>query len=537
MTAGMRRAILTVLAGWLAISAAVFFFRPLMPVDETRYLTVAWEMYLRHSWVLPTLNFEPYSHKPPMLFWIILAGWKLGGLGITPVRLLLSGAVIGLFFLTARLARHLFPAREGVPPAAMLVLAGLPLFLVYASMIMFDTLLACAVTAGLIAIRHAALAGSGFKRWAILGGIIGLGILIKGPVALVYILPSALLAPLWLERPVHGWGRWYGGILAAIGTGAAIALCWAIPAAITGGDAYAQKIFVTQSAGRMVNAFDHREPFWFYGPMLAAFILPLLAWPALWRGASDLRREKTDRHSLRFLLCAAVPVFVFFSTISSKQIHYMVPILPAISILAATALTSLPDRTVAWRSAIWPVLLSALPSFILLAERAAVRYGHTGVPAWANVMGGFLPWVAVAHIGFAALLAALCRIRPHMALHAFAAAAFALVVTVHVQAGQSLLPRYDFGPTASVIQAYKHRPLAVAPKYDGEYGYAFLLEHPVTTVEGNTIDAWLAQNPDGVVIIRNNEADDDLAKYYNILARQPFRNDKLLQLVEAKKPR
>jgi hypothetical protein len=49
--------------------------RPPFPIDETRYLTVAWEMYQRNDWVLLHLNGAPYSHKPPLLFWLINLGW------------------------------------------------------------------------------------------------------------------------------------------------------------------------------------------------------------------------------------------------------------------------------------------------------------------------------------------------------------------------------------------------------------------------------------------------------------------------------
>jgi len=53
--------------------------RPLFPVDETRYLTVAWEMFSNHNWILPTLNGIPYHHKPPVLFWLINLMWGIFG--------------------------------------------------------------------------------------------------------------------------------------------------------------------------------------------------------------------------------------------------------------------------------------------------------------------------------------------------------------------------------------------------------------------------------------------------------------------------
>ena len=58
--------------------------------------------------------------------------------------------------------------------------------------------------------------------------------------------------------------------------GAALALCWAIPAAIEGGKEFADKIFWGQNAGRMVKAFDHQRPF--IGISLFYLFLPSLGW-------------------------------------------------------------------------------------------------------------------------------------------------------------------------------------------------------------------------------------------------------------------
>src|SRR5690554_7503029 len=75
--------------GWLPLYLLIVVIalltRPLMPVDETRYVGVAWDMWQSGSWVVPLLNAEPYSHKPPLLFWLIHVGWALFGVNeITP---------------------------------------------------------------------------------------------------------------------------------------------------------------------------------------------------------------------------------------------------------------------------------------------------------------------------------------------------------------------------------------------------------------------------------------------------------------------
>ena len=67
------------LALWFALLLLSLLTRPLLPVDETRYLAVAWEMWQRGDFLVPFLNGAPYSDKPPLFFWLMHAGWWLFG--------------------------------------------------------------------------------------------------------------------------------------------------------------------------------------------------------------------------------------------------------------------------------------------------------------------------------------------------------------------------------------------------------------------------------------------------------------------------
>ncbi len=61
------------------LTVAALASRTSLPVDETRYLAVAWEMWQRGDFLVPFRNGEAYSHKPPLLFWLIHAGWAIFG--------------------------------------------------------------------------------------------------------------------------------------------------------------------------------------------------------------------------------------------------------------------------------------------------------------------------------------------------------------------------------------------------------------------------------------------------------------------------
>ena len=124
------------------LSALALFARPLTPIDETRYVGVAWEMWLKNEYLVLFKNGEPYSHKPPLLFWLVHAGWAVFGVNDTWPRLipvLCGAATVGV---TTRIALRLWPDAPQRAMRAAWILAGAMLFGVFTQVLMFDMLLA-----------------------------------------------------------------------------------------------------------------------------------------------------------------------------------------------------------------------------------------------------------------------------------------------------------------------------------------------------------------------------------------------------------
>jgi len=516
-------AYIVIAAGILSLFVCVTIFRPLMPVDETRYMSVAWEMMQQGNWILPTLNYEAYSHKPPLLFWLIRGTWSIFGVDVWPVRILMLGLMAAFLFLTQCFGRALAQRQESDPGhtgiQAMLMLSALPLYLIYGTTIMFDTMMGLCVVGAMILLWRIAQ-GSRWALWFGFGALLGIGILAKGPVALLYMLPPAFLVRLWRgEIP----GGWFKGLAMAILTGAMIGLAWAVPAALSGGDAYAEKIFVTQSAGRMVNAFDHREPLWFYIPVLAGFLAPLLLIPNLWSSIKTGLKTPQKKQALYFVLSWVLPVFLFFSLINSKQIHYMIPILPGFAALAALSLSG---REI--KSVVMPLAVMLLPSIVV------IFYEVLETP----FMGMKLPESAE-HLGYAHIILSILIMmwakyglgRDHAQV-ALAMGAFVMVFMIHAQLGDRFLPKYDLSPLAAAVEPYKARPMAAAPKYDGEYGFVMRMTKPITSIgrEKEEVANWFAANPDGIILLRYKNPDQ--VADYNVLYTQPFRPKEYLSIVE-----
>jgi 4-amino-4-deoxy-L-arabinose transferase-like glycosyltransferase len=320
---------------WLFVILASIYARPLIPIDETRYLSVAWEMWQNNDFLVPHINGQPYSHKPPLLFWLIHLSWFLFGVGELSARIVAPLFGLGSLLLTVKLANLLWPEDRSVSAAAPYILLGSIIWTIYGSLTMFDTLLTFFSLLGLICILKAQKRNS-ILPWIGLSLSIGLGILAKGPILLLYLLPSLFLAPWWSSRETFCWKNWFNSSLIALIAGLAIAACWALPAAQAGGPEYEKAILFSQTAGRMVHAFAHDRPFYWYLACIPLLCFPWLFWLPAWKGW----KRKPAEQSTRFCISALLPSFCILSFVSGKQLHYILPLLPVGAMYCARLVTS-----------------------------------------------------------------------------------------------------------------------------------------------------------------------------------------------------
>ena len=177
--------------------------RPLMPIDETRYVSVAWEMWHAHSWVLPLMNGEPYSDKPPLLFWLIQAGWGVFGVNAWWPKLIAPLAALVAMQHLYRIARRLGYAGSRARVAPMVLMAML-MWNLYSGALMFDILL----TACLLGAISPLVSGALTRRRALQCGVwLGLALLAKGPAVFVTFGPILLGLRWWRTEPLGAGGR------------------------------------------------------------------------------------------------------------------------------------------------------------------------------------------------------------------------------------------------------------------------------------------------------------------------------------------
>jgi 4-amino-4-deoxy-L-arabinose transferase-like glycosyltransferase len=490
------RAWWVLLAGWAVFAIASIWLRPLWPVDETRYASVAWEMWLRGDFLVPYINGEPYSHKPPLLFWLIQLGWGLFGVNDWWPRMVAPLCALAAVPLTLRLGRLLWPhegeMRRDASVTAVWILFGTLLFAGFITLTMFDLLLLLCAMAGMIGVLNL----SNQKRipgllW--LGTGIGLGVLAKGPVILLHVLPAAVVAPWWAPQLKGRLGRWYLDLLLGVLLGAALALAWALPAGYFGGEAYRHAIFWGQTAGRVSESFAHRAPLWYYLPLLPLILFPWFVWPRFWKGFFSAGLQDKG---IRFLLAWLLLTLVGFSLVSGKQAKYLVPLVPAFALLAGYAL-SRATSPVRWWEMLPPMAgFLSLPAFLVYLR---TRPEAMQLPEWAAE----IPlWPIVVLVLAAPLLLFFCRKETAMQVRVLAFAMLAAFAVAGAGVIPAFVPYSDPGPAARHLAALQDQkvPLAHLGKYHAQYNFVGRLRAPIAILDPQEVKAWVAAHPEGQVL-------------------------------------
>ena len=501
---------------WLLILLTALLTRPLLPVDETRYAAVAWEMWSRGDFLVPYLNGEPYSHKPPLYFWLIHAGWWLFGVHEWVLRCIAPLLALCILFASAGLSRQLWPGDAVTARLVPWLVFGSIFFSAFISWVQIDLLLVLMILLAMTGIVRAARGARG--AWLLTGVAIGLGVLSKGPVMLLQVLPVALLAPLWIRASgTHTWRRWYAGIAASVLLGVAIALAWAWPAAQAGGDGYREAILWGQTAHRMVQSFAHAHPVWWYLPWLPLLFAPWILLPWCW---SAVRRAGvTSDEGLRFCLTWLLSVFILMSLVSGKQIKYLLPLLPAFALLLGRILSRMDSAVIKQR----PWLLAGV-LFVTGALLASLPF-FMEAAAWINdihPLWGVLLMVAAVVL---LLQRRLSAVATPQRLTLFSVL---VIVVLHLGVFRIAAPAYDLQSASRVIaraQAAGHE-VAIAARYHGQFGFAGRLTQTLVQLPADAALAWAGQHPQDYLVVITRSVEE----YPKAVFTQPYRSRYLLIL-------
>ena len=363
---------------WLLLFLAViaFYFyglghMPFVGPDEPRYAQVAREMFLRGDLITPTLGGLTWFEKPPLLYWMMMASFRLFGISEWAARLgpALSGllTVFAVFWTGKRVCRSSIEYQmTGLAPWSAIVVASTLGIIVFSRGVSFDIVVTMTTAWALSFFLVSELEQNEKPRRRLLFGFyifIGLSLMAKGLIGLV--IPFGVVGLYQLMRrefPARSflYTFWWGLPVAF-----AVASTWYVPVVLKHGWPFINVFFIQHHFARYLsNRYRHPQPFYFYLLVLIPLSLPWTAF--LIEGLVKARRwrlrspDSVDRLRVFALAWLLVPL-AFFSFSGSKLPGYILPVLPAGALITGERLTKFlsGDRDGVWAMRITGALFGA----------------------------------------------------------------------------------------------------------------------------------------------------------------------------------
>ncbi|BCL75329.1 hypothetical protein JHS3_10650 [Jeongeupia sp. HS-3] len=345
---------------WLLfISFAVLWFstlgyRKLISPDEGRYAEIGREMLASGDWLTPRLNAIKYFEKPILQYWATAANFKLFGETEFAARLWpgLTGfiAIIALYFTAKRLFRRRNDAETRAVGASVMLASSL-WWIGNGHFLSLDmgvsSFLAIALFAFVWAQQDDASPRENRNAMLVAWGAIALAVMSKGLIGLVFPGGTLIIYSLW-TRDWKPWTRMH--FVKGIALLLLITAPWFVMVSRTNPE-FAHFFFIHEHFQRFATDEARRDgSWWYFVPVLLAGMLPWTALlPQIIR-AGWLSRPSQRFQAQRFLLAWAVLIFLFFSKSQSKLPSYILPMFPALALLAGYTLIELRRRSWLWLS-------------------------------------------------------------------------------------------------------------------------------------------------------------------------------------------
>lgn len=394
--------------GWCLASAiwAAVFLTGLgsqeLIYEEGRRATPAREMLHTGDFVTPRLYGEAYLHKPPLFFWLVAGcGRLLGGVNELAVRLPSVLSVLAALVVLYRFDRQRLDRATRI---LAVLFAGVCVMLVEKGRLgEIDAFLSLLVLAALACWwRGETRGGLSIRDWAVIGVLLGVAVLTKGPAGpLLFYLPIVCYC-LWERRP--GSLLSVGHLLALLLAGApsVVWLLLLLSQGVVSGD---ELLFIWRretgltlvEAGALPFRLDPQARLAYlfkFAAQLWVGCLPAVLWLLPSRRPLQPGDEEATRLR-RFLICAVVPAFLVIGLWPVGRPRHLLVVCYPVCLLAAmraTALANLPEN--AWhlvRPAAW---LPAVLGGVSLAAVACYLPERLALAAGCAVLLGITSWLA-----------------------------------------------------------------------------------------------------------------------------------------------
>jgi 4-amino-4-deoxy-L-arabinose transferase-like glycosyltransferase len=245
--------------------------------------------------------------------------------------------------------------------------------------------------------------------------------------------------------------------------------------------------------------------------------LPWLLVKPLWPGVKLLSLKDTG---IRFCMAWAMPVFIAFSLISGKRVHYLMPLLPTAALLIAHVTDRVEDSD--WSRA--HRLFAGLCVFIGLITMSLPVLNQQ--LHWHDALSAVSPYWGIAIVVMSFFIAGLKA--DNVRESALMIAVLSITLSLMAAGGyfSSQGSRYDIEPPAQKIAGLLagHKPVALyTHKYHGQFNYLGRLTQPLTVIYGkHELNEYINRNPEALVVVTYKEASGVQESLFSY--RYPFKN-------------
>lgn len=442
-----------VLVGLLSVLLFVRIDAAPITRAEIYFMDGARAMVERGDFLVPHYRGEPFFDKPVLTYWLQAVAFQSFGFSPGAARAVSALAALGTLLATLWLGTLLYDRRTAL--SGGVILATTVGFVAFGRTAMSDMLLALWSTTA-VGLALLVLRGIGRSGLPLLGVVLGLGFLTKGPIALI--IPGAAVFVLVLSGrsslprlPVFGLvlgsvaflvvgGGWWVRVYDGLGA-------WPL-----------QYFFLRENLQRFAAAtYDTQKPPWYY---LTTYLSEGLPWSVfagltILRTLSSLRRREdptAGARADRLLLFWVALVLVPLSLSRGKLDYYLLPLYPAVSLLASRALWATPWRTV--DRAVSRAVLGLVVIGLAMAPWAATLLPEAWRPGRAAVLCLVVVVVSTALAALAAL-AQPSPMRSMIALGGGLAGVVFVIAAFYVPAFEAAQPNRRIASAVAREQAYR----------------------------------------------------------------------------------
>lgn len=513
-------------------------YRKLIHSDEGRYAEIPREMVQSGNWVTPRLNNIKYFEKPALQYWTTAMGFEVFGESEWSARLwpALTGFLgVLLVFFTGR---QLWGRDAGLYSAA--VLGGSLWWIANGHFLTLDMgvsfFLTLALCCFVLAQRAQATPHERRNNMYLVWAAMALAVLSKGLIGLA--LPGmVLVAYSVINRDFAIWKRmhWFAGLLIFF----AITTPWFVLVSQHNPE-FPEFFFIHEHYTRFISTEHRREgAWWYFVPILLIGFVP---WTTL---LPSVFKNGQEGYAWRFsaervLLLWSILIFLFFSKSGSKLPSYILPIFPALALLAGRAISEMPARRFAWHAlplvALGIGILVAIPHVAQLNSEDTPNILHVAYTPWLMVggslmiAGGFIAFIlartghrSAAVITLSATLLTGGQI-PLLGHNAYAPAVSAWQIAQQIKAHSTPeTPIFSVMGYQQTLPFYLKRPVILVD-FEDEFSFGQKQEPDKKVSLPDFVERWKnAETAIAVVEREDMKKVDELGISYTIVGEDPRR--------------